>query len=116
MQNVDELAELPVLYLTTTGRSTGQPRTIEIWFVVYKSDFYVLAEHFHEANWVRNIKMNPIVNIRIGDCQEAARARILHPSLDADSWRSVQALARKKYGWGDGLPVQLSPNSASSTT
>ena len=25
-----------VLYLTTVGRKTGKPRTIEIWFVTYE--------------------------------------------------------------------------------
>jgi deazaflavin-dependent oxidoreductase (nitroreductase family) len=110
MRTIDEFAELQVLYLTTTGRITGKPRTIEIWFVVYQKDLYVLAEHYHRANWVQNIKMNPVVNIRIGDHNEmAARARILDPRLDSESWRSVQALAIEKYGWGDGLPVQLSP-------
>jgi deazaflavin-dependent oxidoreductase (nitroreductase family) len=107
MQDFEQLAQLQFLYLTTTGRITGLPRTIEIWFVVYQRDLYVLAEHHHRANWVRNINLNPLVSVRIGDYHTTARARILDPRLDHDTWRAVQDLARTKYGWGDGLPVQL---------
>lgn len=33
MPDHDTLFEAQYLYLTTTGRKTGQPRQIEIWFV-----------------------------------------------------------------------------------
>lgn len=32
--NLDHIANEKFCHLTTTGRVTGQPRTIEIWFVV----------------------------------------------------------------------------------
>ena len=108
MQNLDELAALNVLYLTTTGRISGLPRTIEIWFVAHQQDLYLLAEH-QEAHWVKNIRNNPTVHVRIGGKDMDARARILDLGLDADLWRTVQGLARAKYGWGAGLPVQLTP-------
>ncbi|MBI3328141.1 MAG: nitroreductase family deazaflavin-dependent oxidoreductase [Nitrospinae bacterium] len=38
-----------VLYLTTVGRKSRQPRTIEIWFVVYQGRFYVNAERGYKA-------------------------------------------------------------------
>jgi hypothetical protein len=60
-----------------------------------------------KPNWVRNIKINPLVSVRIGAHNLEARARILDPALDADSWRAVQDLATEKYGWGEGLPVQI---------
>jgi deazaflavin-dependent oxidoreductase (nitroreductase family) len=47
------------LYLTTIGRVSGKPREIEIWFVESGGKFYVLAEHGHKAQWVRNIIKNP---------------------------------------------------------
>ena len=40
------------LYLTTTGRVTGQPREIEIWFTEHGGHFYLTAER-ESANWVR---------------------------------------------------------------
>lgn len=97
------------LYLTTTGRKTGLPREIEIWFVASGEHFYVLAEHFHEAQWVRNILKTPRVHVRAGDRAYDATATVLDPERDAAEWRTVQQLAREKYGWGEGLPVRITP-------
>ena len=54
------------LYLTTTGRVTGQPRKIEIWFTEHGAHFYLVAER-KSANWVRNIQSQPQVKVRVGD-------------------------------------------------
>jgi deazaflavin-dependent oxidoreductase (nitroreductase family) len=98
------------LYLTTTGRKTGLPREIEIWFVGSNESLYVFAEHFHRAQWVRNIEVDPRVRVRIQGREIAATARVLHPEQDAGEWQAVQQLAREKYGWGEGLPVRITPD------
>jgi deazaflavin-dependent oxidoreductase (nitroreductase family) len=95
------------LYLTTTGRQTGVPREIEIWFVELDARLYILAEHGHKAQWVRNILANPQVQVRIGDQQRQGTARVLDPHNDADTYLKARELAREKYGWGDGLPVEI---------
>lgn len=99
----------PYLYLTTMGRKTGLPREIEIWFVAHGGSFYVFAERFHEAQWVRNIARNPRVRVRIADQTLDATAQALDQTRDAAEWATVQDLARAKYGWGDGLPVRITP-------
>ena len=53
------------LHLTTTGRVTGQPREIEIWFTEHGGHFYLVAER-ESANWVRNIQSQPQVKVRVG--------------------------------------------------
>jgi deazaflavin-dependent oxidoreductase (nitroreductase family) len=95
------------LYLTTIGRVSGEPREIEIWFVERNDKFYVLAEHFRNAQWVRNIERNPRVTIRIGARIFEATARVLDQEADRETWTAVQKLSTDKYGWGDGLPVEL---------
>jgi deazaflavin-dependent oxidoreductase (nitroreductase family) len=102
-------ADPQFLYLTTTGRRTGLPREIEIWFVRFEGRFYVLAEHFGRAQWVKNIRRNARVRVRVGEHQFDATARVLDPQRDADAWRRAQRLSREKYGWGAGLPVELRP-------
>jgi deazaflavin-dependent oxidoreductase (nitroreductase family) len=102
--------ELKVLYLTTIGRISGLPREIEIWFVASNGVFYVLAEHFHEAQWVKNIARDPRVQIRLGKRRFSARARALDREQDSAAWQLAQSLARQKYGWGDGLPVEITPD------
>lgn len=100
---------LPFLYLTTTGRKTGLPREIEIWFVAAGGKLYILAEHFHNAHWVQNIARNPRVRVRLGGRDFSATARALDPERDRPTWEMAQELARKKYGWGEGLPVEIDP-------
>ena len=96
------------LYLTTTGRTSGLPREIEIWFVESEGKYYVLAE-FPDSHWVQNIVRNPHVRVRVGDLKFAATARALDPELDAAAWATAQRLEREKYGWGEGLPVEITP-------
>jgi deazaflavin-dependent oxidoreductase (nitroreductase family) len=100
------------LYLTTTGRATGKSREIEIWFVESQARFYILAEHLHEAHWVKNIKRDPRVRVRLGRRSFEASARVLDYNRDRKAWLTAQRLAREKYGWGKGLPVELTPNGA----
>jgi deazaflavin-dependent oxidoreductase (nitroreductase family) len=107
MATREDFTNLQYLYLTTTGRVTGQPREIEIWFVEFDDRFYILAEHFNRAQWVQNIRRTPRVRVRLGNHQFDATARVLDEQRDAMAWQRAQQLAREKYGWGDGLPVEI---------
>jgi len=97
----------PFLYLITTGRNTGLPREIEIWFVEAEGLLYILAEHGYKARWVQNILKNPHVHVRVGERQWEGNARVLDPERDAEQYSKACRLAREKYGWGDGLPVEI---------
>ena len=107
--SIQDVADEQVLDLTTIGGKTGLPRTIEIWFVVCSGRFYLFAERGEAANWVKNIRRNPKVTVRIGDCQTDATARVLDRDADRKLWENVAAIADRKYGWGDGLPVEIAP-------
>jgi deazaflavin-dependent oxidoreductase (nitroreductase family) len=110
----EKSSTLQFLYLTTTGRVTGLPREIEIWFVESKGKLYVLAEHFHETQWVKNIARDSRVRVRLGDHEFDANARILDEQRDRAAWATAQRLAREKYDWGDGLPVEIEVRSQKS--
>ena len=98
------------LYLTTTGRVTGKPREIEIWFVENDGKYYVLAEHREKADWVKNIARNPHVHVRVGASARDAAARVLNAEKDRATYHIAQKLMREKYGWGEGLPVEIVPD------
>jgi len=98
------------LYLTTTGRVTGQPREIEIWFAEHGGRFYLIAER-KSANWVRNIQSQPQVKVRVGDAEFSAIARIVRDDSEPQLAPVVKALFDAKYGWCDGLIVELRPAS-----
>ncbi len=104
MANFDQHS---LLYLTTTGRVSGLPRQIEIWFVESGETLYLLAEHFHRAHWVQNIQRDAKIKIRIGKQEWTATGRVLDPEADREQWDLAQELSRQKYGWGDGLPVEI---------
>ena len=103
------VADKQILYLTTIGRATDLPRQIEIWFVVCRERFYVFAERGEAAGWVKNIRRNPKVTVRIGEWQIDATARVLDRQADRKLWDLVAAMANHKYEWGEGLPVEITP-------
>ncbi len=97
----------PFLYLTTTGRKTGLRREIEIWFVESGLCVYILAEHGYKAQWVQNILSNPHVQVCVRGEQWDGVARVLDPDKDKKVYSKARRLAHEKYGWGDGLPVEV---------
>ena len=99
--------ELQFIYVTTTGRVTGEPRRIEIWFVESGNKLYILAERFFKTQWVQNIDRNPRIRVRVGERECDATARVLDRETDSAAWEVAQQLAREKYGWGEGLPVEI---------
>lgn len=107
------LSDERVLYLTTIGRTSGEPREIEIWFVVFNERFYLFAETAEAAGWVKNIRNNPNVWVRIEERRIEATARVLNREADRKLWGRVATIANRKYGWGDGLLVEITPCTSS---
>ena len=97
------------LYLTTTGRRTGRPREIEIWFTQRAGRYYLVAEHRERAQWVQNLRAAPRVAVRVGRRSFAAHARVVDAKAEPELARAVKTLSEKKYGWGNGLVVELDP-------
>jgi deazaflavin-dependent oxidoreductase (nitroreductase family) len=77
------------LYLTTTGRVSGEPRTIEIWFVERRGRYYIIAERREKAQWVQNLERDPAVRFRVGARDEEGQAVRRKRELCASriSWR-----------------------------
>jgi deazaflavin-dependent oxidoreductase (nitroreductase family) len=96
--------------LTTTGRRSGQPREIEIWFTQRDGRYYVLAETGARAQWVRNLQVNPRVRWRVAEVVFSGQARVVDAAAEPVLNEAVQALSREKYGWGEGLVVELIPD------
>ncbi len=82
--------------LTTTGRRTGRPHAIEIWFAARNGRIYLLAGGRDGSDWVRNLRAEPRVSLRIGGAPRTGRARVIEDGTPED------ALARRllvaKYG------------------
>jgi deazaflavin-dependent oxidoreductase (nitroreductase family) len=96
----------PYLYLTTQGRKSGKPREIEIWFTHRDGRFFVIAEH-PTSQWVQNVRANSQVDFRVAGRAFTARARPISPDTEFELHDAIAELSKKKYGWGDGLIVEL---------
>lgn len=91
------------VYLTTTGRRTGRPHTIEIWYAVHAGRIYLMAGNRERADWVRNLVREPRVLLRVGNSTCEALARLVEePEEDALARR---LLAAKYQGWREGAPL-----------
>jgi len=56
---------------------------------------------------VRNIQADPRVRVRVGDQQVDATARVVDDEGEPELAREVKALSDAKYGWSDGLIVEI---------
>jgi deazaflavin-dependent oxidoreductase (nitroreductase family) len=72
-------------YLTTTGRISGNPHQIEVWFAREGENVYLLAGGGDRSDWVRNLMISPAVTLEIGDLKRTTRARVVEPGSDEDA-------------------------------
>ncbi len=91
------LATLDVCYVTTTGRRTGRPHRIEIWFGLDGGVLYLISGNGPGADWFRNLQAEPEVTVELGDEVRRATARVV---TDAGERRRVGELMGAKHaGW-----------------
>ena len=115
---MDDQGGEPFCYLTTAGRVSGRPHTIEIWFALRDRTLYLLSGGGDRSDWVRNLLRRPEVTVRLGRRDAAAlagRARVVEAGSDEDELarRLVVAKCQPTYGgdlsgWRDSaLPVAV---------
>lgn len=100
-----ELARRSVCELETIGRRTGQPRRIEIWFSAdpVSDRIYLLSGGRDQAHWVRNIRADRRVRVRLGDrWLDGVAAEI---EAGPDDGLARRLLAAKYQGWVDGASL-----------
>lgn len=90
-------------YLTTTGRVTGNPHEIEIWFGTSGSNIYLLSGGGLESDWVKNLMAEPQVEVRIGKSKFKGQAKLIRTAKQEKPAREL--LAAKYYGWKEGKPL-----------
>jgi deazaflavin-dependent oxidoreductase (nitroreductase family) len=106
--------DLDYCYLTTTGRHTGSPHRIEIWFAVGVGNVYILSGGGDRSDWVRNLMISPEVILEIGDVKRPTKARVVtDPAEDALARELLAEKYRPRYRgdlteWGrTSLPVAI---------
>jgi deazaflavin-dependent oxidoreductase (nitroreductase family) len=92
--NLSQFADLDFCYLTTTGRVTGRPHTIEIWFALNGQTLYMLSGGRTNADWVKNLLRTPEVTVRIQTTHFAGRGRVVE---DAEEDALARRIVVAKY-------------------
>lgn len=54
-----------VAHLTTIGRKSGRPRTVELRFLHLKGNFYATSSRVEGKHWCQNLIQNPAVQISV---------------------------------------------------
>jgi deazaflavin-dependent oxidoreductase (nitroreductase family) len=93
-------------YLTTTGRVSGRPHTIEIWFALHGRTLYLLSGGGDRSDWVRNLQRDPAVTVRLGrrDADELpGRARVVEAGTDEDELARRLVAGKYQPGYGGDL-------------
>lgn len=88
--DLSHVAHRRTVRLTTTGRRTGQPRTVKVWFVV-TGPREVAVHHVQgdSAHWYRNLLRNPGVMVDFGDGPLRGRAQVI------ESRQEIQQIVRR---------------------
>ena len=99
-----QLSREEYCYVTTTGRVTGKPHKIEIWFGLNGRTLYLLSGGMDKSDWVKNLLRNPSASVRIAKHTFPATARIVTDGEEETMARHL--LARKYQGWKEGKKAE----------
>jgi len=83
---------LPTLLLTTTGRKSGEPRSLPLIYGAEGGSYFVIAskggmpEH---PLWYRNLEFDPECQIQVGTKQMTARARVAEGDERERIWKRM---------------------------
>ncbi|EPQ80403.1 hypothetical protein MMEU_0928 [Mycobacterium marinum str. Europe] len=83
--------QLPVTMLETIGRKSGQPRHTAVGGKLVDNQFWMVSEHGEHSDYVRNIKANPAVRVRLDGEWRSGTAHLLP---DDDPLRRLGNLPR----------------------
>ncbi|MFZ0013686.1 MAG: nitroreductase/quinone reductase family protein [Acidimicrobiia bacterium] len=96
--DLDHLASHQTIELTTTGRRTGKPRRIEIWWFRVDGRFVVTGTP-GRRDWLANVLADPRVIVHVDGLDIGARAVVIDDeelrrrffTRPATSWYAEQA-------------------------
>ena len=104
MSWLDHHAEVECCDVVTTGRVTGVPHEIEIWFGVSDGTMYLISGNGPGADWYRNVLSTPDVVVKLAGERRTGRARDV---LDPDERRRCGELMGRKYVWDGDASIGL---------
>jgi len=96
--DVSRVADEKHIHLTTRGRKTGNPHTVELWFAMAGKKIYLSHEGAY-TDWMKNILADDRVGFKIGKIRFEGSARIVEGREIFELGK--HALYLKYYGKAD---------------
>ncbi|MCK2242074.1 MULTISPECIES: nitroreductase family deazaflavin-dependent oxidoreductase [unclassified Crossiella] len=90
--SVSELLGLPALLLTTTGRKSGQPRSVPLLFVPYGEQFIVTGSNWgqqHHPAWSVNLLATPEAQVTLRAKNFPVTGRLVTGEERAKVWSEI---------------------------
>lgn len=83
---------LPLTMIETIGRKSGQPRRTPVGGRLVDNQFWLVSEHGEHAQYVRNIKANSAVRVRVHGQWRNGTAHLLPDDNPVDRLRGLPRL------------------------
>ncbi len=105
MTDLERLASQDICYLTTTGRITGRPHRVEIWFALNGHTLYILHGEGGTGmgDWVKNMLRQPNVTVTIAGITFNGLSRLI---TEGDEDTLARQLLAQKYRHSEDDLVQ----------
>jgi deazaflavin-dependent oxidoreductase (nitroreductase family) len=90
------------LRLTTTGRKSGQPRTVDLIYIRDGSAYVLTASNGgkpSDPGWLFNIRANPQVSIEVHGARVPAVAEVAAPEKRRELWTRLLTIAPMYAGY-----------------
>ncbi len=87
-----QIANMPVLLLTTTGRKSGRPRTQPLAYTRAGEGYAVIASKGGAARhplWYLNLRADPLAEVTVGRVTQKVRAREAEGEERDRLWRQL---------------------------
>ncbi len=94
----ERLSKSSEIRITVTGRKSGRPVSIPVWFVFGDDKLYLLPVKGSDTQWYKNVLKNPSLRIDAGGSDAELKAVSI---TDAKQVASVVEKFREKHGAGD---------------
>jgi deazaflavin-dependent oxidoreductase (nitroreductase family) len=94
----DHLSRNREITITVTGRKSGRPVSIPVWFVLEQDKLHLLPVQGSDTQWYKNVLKNPAMKIEARGAQGE-----IHPLPVSDTAQVAATVDkfRKKYGAAD---------------
>jgi deazaflavin-dependent oxidoreductase (nitroreductase family) len=78
--------------LETTGRASGKPRRNPVGNGLQGDSFWIVAEHGHDAGYVKNLKANPRVRVRVEGRWRSGTAHVMPDDDPVERQKQLRSL------------------------